>query len=60
MKNTSKILVLSDLKDSKLSVIRNAVSLAKLIDGNIHVFHVKKPTEIVEGRKSTFGHEKHQ
>lgn len=43
-----KILVLSDMKDSKNSTIKSAVSLSKMIHGNLHVFHVKKPTEIVE------------
>lgn len=46
--NSPKILVLSDLKDTMNSTIKNAVSLAKIINGNLYVFHVKKPTEIVE------------
>ena len=43
-----KILVLSDLKDTTLNTIKNGVSLAKIIDAELHLFHVKKPTEIVE------------
>lgn len=47
-KDKYKILVLSDLKDTTLNIIKNAVSLAKIIDAEMHLFHVKKPTEVVE------------
>lgn len=47
--NRYKILVLSDLKDTSNSTLKSSVGLAKLIDGDIDFFHVKKATEIVEG-----------
>jgi len=43
-----KILVLSDLKKSTNTILKSTVSLAKMIDGDIEFFHVKKPTEIIE------------
>jgi nucleotide-binding universal stress UspA family protein len=42
-----KLLVLSDLNDSTLDIIKSSVSLAKIIDGEINFFYVKKPTDIV-------------
>ena len=49
MKNNKyKILVLSDLKNSTNTLLKSTVSLAKIINGEIVLFHVKKPTEIVE------------
>jgi len=42
-----KILVLSDMKDTTANTIKNGISLAKIIDAEIHLFHVKKPTEVV-------------
>ncbi len=49
MKNIKyKIVVLSDLKDSASITLKSTVSLAKMIDGDIEFFHVKKPTDIVE------------
>jgi nucleotide-binding universal stress UspA family protein len=49
MKNNKyKILVLSDLKKSTSTTLKTAVSLAKMIDGEIEFFHVKKPIDIVE------------
>ncbi|HNQ27940.1 MAG TPA: universal stress protein, partial [Aquaticitalea sp.] len=47
-KNNYKILVLSDLKDPLMPVLKSAISLSKMIGGNIDFFHVKKPTDIVE------------
>ena len=44
--NKYKILVLSDLKNTD-SVLKSTISLAKMIDGEIALFHVKKPTDIV-------------
>lgn len=44
---TYKILVLSDLKNSTVSTVKGAVSLAKMINGEIDFFHVKPPTDIV-------------
>src|SRR5690606_36439699 len=43
-----KILVLSDLKGTTDNTLKSTVSLAKMINGSIHLFHVKKPTQIVE------------
>ncbi|MEP3837549.1 MAG: universal stress protein [Algibacter sp.] len=42
-----KILVLSDLKKHTDSTIKSAVGLAKMIDAEVDVFHVKKPTDVV-------------
>lgn len=46
--NKYKILVLSDLKKSTSTTLKSTVSLAKMINGDIEFFHVKKPTDIVE------------
>ncbi|MCD2258495.1 universal stress protein [Psychroserpens luteolus] len=46
--NKYKILVLSDMKDTTSRTLKSSVSLSKMIDGNIHFFHVRKPTEIIE------------
>lgn len=48
MKNSRKITVLLDLNNSKDTTLKSAVSLAKIIHGEVSVFHVKKPTDIVE------------
>jgi nucleotide-binding universal stress UspA family protein len=47
-KNKYKILVLSDLKKSTSSTLKSTVSLAKMIDGEIEFFHVKRPIDILE------------
>lgn len=44
-----KILVLSNLDSSTQKILKSAVSLAKMIDGQIEVFSVTKPTEIIAG-----------
>ncbi|WBX71448.1 universal stress protein [Tenacibaculum retecalamus] len=41
------ILVLSDLKNSTNSTLKSAVSIAKMINGNIDLLHVKKPIDVV-------------
>jgi hypothetical protein len=46
-KNKYKILVLSDLKKSANPILKSTVSLAKIIDGDIEFFHVKKPIDVV-------------
>ncbi len=46
-KNKYKILVLSDMKKSTSTVLKSAVSLAKMINGDIQMFYVRKPTDIV-------------
>jgi nucleotide-binding universal stress UspA family protein len=52
MKNSSyKILVLSDLKGTAKTLLKSTVVISKIINGEIELFHVKKPTEIV-GRES--------
>ena len=43
-----KILVLSDLKSTNGYILRSTISLANMINGDIHFLYVKKPTEIVE------------
>jgi hypothetical protein len=47
-KSQYKILVLSDVTKSATSTLRSSASLAKMIDGNVEFFCVKKPTDIVE------------
>ncbi len=42
-----KIVVLSDLGDSTTTSMNTAICLAKRTNANIHFFHVKKPTEII-------------
>lgn len=43
-----KILVLSELDRSTKTTLKTAVSLARMIDGEIELFSVKKPTEVVK------------
>lgn len=43
-----KILVLSNLDSSTQSILKSTVSIAKMISGEIEVFNVTKPTEIVD------------
>ena len=46
-KNGCLISVLTDLKTSTETVIETALSIAKVTKGNIDIFHVTKPTNIV-------------
>lgn len=49
MKNYKyKILVLSDLKKTTSSTLKSSVSLAKMIDAEIALFHVKEHIDIVD------------
>lgn len=48
MNKAYRILVLSDLKSASKSLLNSSAEIAKIINGEIEVFHVKKPTEIVE------------
>ena len=48
MEKKYKILVLSDLKESSNRVLKNAVSFSKLVGGETNLFHVKKPTDIID------------
>jgi len=43
-----KILVLSNLKDSTETILKSTVSLSKIVDSEIHLFCVKKPTDLVK------------
>lgn len=44
-----KILVLSNLKDSTDTILKSTVSLSKIINSEIHFFHVKRPIDLVKG-----------
>lgn len=49
MKNNKyKILVLSDLNKSANKTLNSSISIAKIVDADIHFFYVKKPTEVVD------------
>lgn len=48
MKQKCKILVLSDIDSSTEKIIKNGINLAKIVDGEINFFCVKKATDIVE------------
>ena len=48
MKNNNKIVVLTDLKKSSINRLKNTVALAKMINGEVHVFHVKKSIDLVK------------
>lgn len=43
-----KILVLSDINKSTSNTLKSSVSLAKIVNADIHFFYVKKPTDVVE------------
>lgn len=46
-KDKHKIVLLSDLKDAIHSTLVSTISLGKMIHGEIEVFSVKKPTDII-------------
>ena len=48
MKQKCKILVLSDIDSSTEKIIKNGINLAKIVDGEINFFCVKKAIDIVE------------
>lgn len=48
----NKILVLTDLSDQSINVVKSASKIAQLIDGDIELFHVRKPTKVVEKESS--------
>lgn len=48
MEKKYKIVVLSDLRNSTTNILKSTVSLAKMIHGEIELFHVKSLTNIVE------------
>lgn len=47
-KNKYKIVIFSDLKVPLNNTLKSTISLANIIDGDIELFHVKKPSEIVK------------
>lgn len=47
-KNKYKIVIFSDLKGSLNSTLKSTVGLANMINGDIELFHVKKPSEVVK------------
>ncbi|WP_273568437.1 universal stress protein [Maribacter halichondriae] len=47
-KRKYKIVVLTDLGKSSYKTLKSTVGLAKIIHGDIEVFYVKKPSDIVE------------
>ncbi|MCK8480247.1 universal stress protein [Psychroserpens algicola] len=46
--NKYKILVLSDLKEGTSTALKNTISLSKMVDADIELFHVIKPIDVVE------------
>ncbi|RDK88639.1 universal stress protein [Marinirhabdus gelatinilytica] len=50
MKNdkTKKLLVLVDFSDNSEKVIKSAIKMAQVVNGEIELFHVRKPTSIVK------------
>jgi hypothetical protein len=47
-KNKYKIVVFSDLKGSMNNTLKSTIGLANIINGEIELFHVKKPSEVVK------------
>lgn len=47
MSKKYKIAVFSDLKESLGNTLKSTLSLAKMLNGDITIFHVKKATEVV-------------
>ncbi len=43
-----KIVVLSNLKDALKTTLKNAIRLAQTVDGEIEVFNIQKPAEVVK------------
>lgn len=43
-----KILALSNLSDATETILKSTISLAKIIDAEIHFFYVKQPTELIQ------------
>lgn len=49
MKNrTYKILLLSDLKSTSKKILENTAGLAKMINGEIEIVYIKKPSDVVK------------
>ena len=47
-KNIHKIAVFLDLKESEINTLKSTLNLAKMINGEVEFFHVKKPTEMIK------------
>ena len=60
MKQKCKILVLSDLDASTAKIIKNGVNLAKIVDGEINFFCVKKAYRYCRKRESAFCNENYK
>lgn len=43
-----KILALSNLNDSTNTILKSAISLANMINGEIHFFYVKQPSDLIQ------------
>lgn len=48
MENKYKILVLSNLTDASTQVLKSASRIAQLIEAEVELFHVRKPTKIIK------------
>ncbi len=48
MKTKKNILVLVDLNDTTAEIIRSALIFAQILDANINLFHIKKPTKVID------------
>ncbi|MFC7356059.1 universal stress protein [Jejudonia soesokkakensis] len=50
MKNNNKykILVLSDLTNNSVNVLKSAARIAQIVDGELEIFHVRKAIKVVE------------
>ena len=46
--NRNKILVLIGLTENSVNVLKNALKMAEIIGGKLEIFHVCKPTSLVE------------
>jgi len=47
MKNKYQLLVLLDLTKNSYAALRNAINMAKIINGTIDIFHVSPPLDVV-------------
>ena len=48
MESKYKLLVLADINKSTGNILKSAIGLAKKINADISLFHVKKPTDVVK------------
>jgi hypothetical protein len=47
-KNKNRIVVFSDLKGPLNNTLKSTIGLAKMLNGDIELFHVRKPSEVVK------------